>query len=1076
MPSRSEFKPYAMTASATIASIVGAAVSAADAPWLAPVVGGALNVLSGTLSNLIASRLEGDKAISDALSKTLQNEDLARAAARALKYSITMYKGGDAASLEKLADDAEAYWLKLQADKDPRFQAYAEENLVARLTEILTSNGQVPLVNIGVWREFLANISSTAIGQKGAKRINIEEVAGVVWREFPTRLYAEFKHDLETGGAAFAGITLRLLCHLVNALSEIQKSQDRGNIGLIAQRFDTLTDIVLLQCQDVLTTFDKRSAEIYRSLRDFRGENLKEHRVTQARLDELKNLFLSQSLTLGRSPGSAIPYRLNPWFSGRESLIKQLQERSQRRSGTKPVVIVGLGGIGKTQLAAEHAHAVRQDFAVFLWAKARSARDLENELARLAGVEGLDLDLDEDVHTEQRCMNVQRWLRAHTGWMLVVDNADEDDIIPAIDHLAAEWLNGHVVITSRTKENWPADFDILEPPPLPEAAATNFLLRRTFNLVDTAAIGEEERAHARLLAKRLAYMPLALEQAGAFLFDQIRRKARDIRDFTGYLNALNTRKYELFSKTTTGMTGYEEPIVSTWDLSLQKCDADTQDLFLFCSLCADRSLSRGILDRFVRAREEFRLRDATRARQKETPRLRPDEIRRLTDAHIAALTNYSLLLAVKDEVDRHPLVAEVTRETSSADERDRVMRGAVTALQKEAYKDGKTGFIRRDWNAETSTALHAESILIEAEKLNIDGKALGLLANFAGDYRVHSRNFNLALRHYLVCKREYEICYKSTNPETDKHPKVAEALDCIANCYNSLGQQEQAITLYREAYEILGHYSPYTTKLPVVCLHLGDLLRKRGRFKESEFYLKRALSIRTKVKRANPGAIARCWRDLSGLYRSMGHYDRALHYAKDALATHEQASKPVIREIAADYYHLASIFHSMGKCEEAERALRKSLDLRLTLHGRQHAAIGNALGLLGNILRVAQRYGESQSAYEEALTIFAVQVGTKHEAYGRCQAAYGYLLALKDGFDAAIHQMESGIAILESARMPDNSLIGRAYIWFSDLYLRKGDRATALIHGRKAAKLLTDNFGRDHRNSRDALEHLARLE
>src|SRR5450759_2765662 len=52
-----------------------------------------------------------------------------------------------------------------------------------------------------------------------------------------------------------------------------------------------------------------------------------------------------------------VPYRRNPYFTGHESILKNLHDTLTTSNETRlPLAISGLGGIGKTQLVVEYAY------------------------------------------------------------------------------------------------------------------------------------------------------------------------------------------------------------------------------------------------------------------------------------------------------------------------------------------------------------------------------------------------------------------------------------------------------------------------------------------------------------------------------------------------------------------------------------------------------------------------------------------------------------------------------------------------------------------------------------------------
>ena len=80
-----------------------------------------------------------------------------------------------------------------------------------------------------------------------------------------------------------------------------------------------------------------------------------------------------------------LPHHPNPNFTGREDLLAALEVVG---APGKPTVlsqaITGLGGVGKTQLAAEYAYRHRADYDVVWWVRAGEPATLVQDLAALA--------------------------------------------------------------------------------------------------------------------------------------------------------------------------------------------------------------------------------------------------------------------------------------------------------------------------------------------------------------------------------------------------------------------------------------------------------------------------------------------------------------------------------------------------------------------------------------------------------------------------------------------------------------------------------------------------------------------
>lgn len=79
------------------------------------------------------------------------------------------------------------------------------------------------------------------------------------------------------------------------------------------------------------------------------------------------------------SSSSYLPFLRNRRFTGRTEKLKELEERLIIRKDCQKLAVVGLGGVGKTQVVLELAYTVKERWPAYsiYWVPAVSAESFE---------------------------------------------------------------------------------------------------------------------------------------------------------------------------------------------------------------------------------------------------------------------------------------------------------------------------------------------------------------------------------------------------------------------------------------------------------------------------------------------------------------------------------------------------------------------------------------------------------------------------------------------------------------------------------------------------------------------------
>jgi hypothetical protein len=280
-------------------------------------------------------------------------------------------------------------------------------------------------------------------------------------------------------------------------------------------------------------------------------------------------VFSSASKGL-RYPGTLPPVwpnlHRNANFTGREQILHKLHDSLVRENHTALTqqALYGLGGIGKTQVAIEYAYRYRASYDVVWWINAEEDSTLKTDYAELSK----KLNLPEKDAAEQSVIieAVRQWLDHNPGGLLIFDNARNWE---TIRHYLPQTPSGKVLVTSRNS-NWrsfcsnPVEITIWS-----RKESVAFVQKRT---------GQSDETAADALAETLGDLPLALEQAAAYI------ETSKI-SITAYLNLYNKRRPELW-KHESGPLDHKQTVATTFGLSLDEVEKKAPLGVVFLNLCA----------------------------------------------------------------------------------------------------------------------------------------------------------------------------------------------------------------------------------------------------------------------------------------------------------------------------------------------------------------------------------------------------------------------------------------------------------------------------------------------------------
>lgn len=204
-----------------------------------------------------------------------------------------------------------------------------------------------------------------------------------------------------------------------------------------------------------------------------------------------------------------IPAR-NINFTGRDRELQKLRKdlQGQSTAGANPLTILGLSGVGKTQVALAYAHRFQSEYNVVWWMNCGQSQYVDASLAdlgqRMRATFSTSLPEEGGVsEVAQQVLELLSEGRPDQRWLLIYDNAED---IKELKPLLPDG-GGHILITSRNA-GWKELGSSTELGVFVREDSIDHLRWRMSEITD---------AEADQVARVLGDMPLAVAAAGALI-------------------------------------------------------------------------------------------------------------------------------------------------------------------------------------------------------------------------------------------------------------------------------------------------------------------------------------------------------------------------------------------------------------------------------------------------------------------------------------------------------------------------------------------------------------------------------
>ena len=657
-----------------------------------------------------------------------------------------------------------------------------------------------------------------------------------------------------------------------------------------------------------------------------------------------------------------VPFRRNPTFTGRDDvLIRVAGELGQGHAVAVTQVLQGGGGVGKTSVAVEYAYRQRAAFDTVWWVRAEEPATLVGDYIELADALGIDQANLSD--QDQVVTAVRRWLADHDRWLLILDNAPDPEAttglyepLARLVDLLPQVIQGQVLVTSRDIR-WDQHATLAELEVFTPSEAVAFLLARSGS-IDQQTAGE--------IAVLLGYLPLALEQAGAY----VRETGISL---AGYLDRLRQFPGFTLAKGHPRDRDPADTVATIWQVSMDRVRSITGTVALLeiCAFLGSDDIPRELFVLQVDSRPQ------------ELAFLAEDPF--ALDEAVAGLRRYGLIKASEEALSIHRLLQQIIRDGLEPSIAATRVSTAVDLLAKSF--PWRTRRQPDAWPTCVRLLPHAVAALGYADQHVIETEGMLHLLDSVADYLSgqgrHGEARTLQERTVALAKAVYG----------HEHLMTGFYMNNLGTTLVDAGDPSAARTVLEQSLaiqEAAGLLEDPETG--TVLSNLGTALHSLGDLVGARECLERGLAIAEGGLEPNDYQIAITLDNLANVLAELGDPPGARKHLERDLSITESTFGPNHPEVAVTLVSLGSVLYDQADLAGARKYYERALDIERGSLGSDHPEIAVTMTFIAEVLTQLGDLGPARNYLQTAHGILEASLGPTHP---RTQHAANLLAALE---------------------------------------------------------------------------------
>jgi tetratricopeptide (TPR) repeat protein len=630
-------------------------------------------------------------------------------------------------------------------------------------------------------------------------------------------------------------------------------------------------------------------------------------------------------------------YDRNPHFTGRDPLLERLHlalHDTRPKQYNHRISLHGLGGVGKTQIALEYAYRHKSHYQYVFWISAVDQAKLLSGFGSIAKATRC-VNLTSIQQPDEAAKSVLKWLEITEKCLLVIDNLDDFAIVDG--YLPSTTSAVHTLITTRNKfsNRIPAEgFEIMTMGP---EESVEFLTQR-IKLPNSQS--SQVLSEAPKIVKELGYLPLAMEQAAAYICES--------ENIVEFLTTFKESRRELLARRTAG-NSYPYTIATTWRMSLKGLESLCPNSIVLLQFLVFLNPDE-ILVEFLKAgasglKSELRAIIADNFRFREC---------------LIALQSFSLIRVFggAEKIGIHRLVQGVIKDDLNAQQQAGLLSNAVQ-LGLQSFPS-MSDLSKR----ETCRRYLSQVIPFLGGNNRITDSKWQILVDRIAHY-LHEDGF------YFDCFRWSRLLFETRSSVLGlEHPGMLRSMQNLAASYRSLGQFKESAQLDGETLDIqkrvLGSEHPDTLR---TMNGLASSYWSLGQFREAAQLYGETLDIQKRVLGSEHPGTLRSINGLASSYWSLGQVREAAQLNGETLDIQKRVLGSEHPDTLRNMNSLASSYWSLGQFREAARLYGETLDIQNRVLGSEHPDTLRTMNGLAVSYRDVGQVKEAARLHKETVEI-----------------------------------------------------------------------------------------------------------